>query len=150
MPGIRPDGRICSHFEELRLKWRRHRLARSVVEAYFGGMGATLDEVETVGDHAHQVSPLQMLASIKGQGMWAFCSEPIGKAKSEGKPAVIHYWHDGRRHLADLAFMLGHEVGHAIDALDRPKVPRGAGPEVAADRAGMAVLAVLRHLRLAR
>jgi hypothetical protein len=115
----------------LRVRWRQYDTAEKLVKGYFRGIakanGFTLRDVVGVDDH---------LKAVEHHGMWAY----VDTFKS---PPVVHYWCDHSTSLEDLAYMLGHELGHASGKQYRSD----HAEEDRADTYGAAAMAVMLRLR---
>lgn len=115
----------------MKARWTKYRSARAVLMAYFAGFDpAHPIRFEDIGE-----GPL-MLEGIRRQGMWAF-------VETKSKPPHVHYWHAPNADLAELAFMLGHELGHCSG-----KKLRGFKEELRANEYGDVVRTVFRKLGL--
>lgn len=80
-----------------RVVWRRYRSSKALVDKW-NADAKDLPTTNPIGSSG--------LKGIQRRGMWAFV------VREPKKIPVVHYWHDGRRSLVELTFMLGHELGH--------------------------------------
>ena len=120
----------------MKVRWRRHASARSLVREYARApardLGCLPEEVLLGPD-----TFTGFLKRIERMGRWAF-------VETLAKPPVVHYWASPGTPAASLAFMLGHELGHISG-----KPARGAmAEEDRADEYGEVVRAVVRRLGL--
>ena len=83
----------------MKIHWKRHRSITSILRAFFGGPPADFVAQDDSG------TDFDMTAQVEAEGMWAF-------VETKRKPPRVHWWHDGKRTKAELAHLLGHELGH--------------------------------------
>ena len=132
-------------FEFKKIQWVVHETPESVVLAFFNmdpdlpitslddvGFGGECSDGSEVDLDGHE-----FVDTIRMNGMWGFCM-------TKESPPVIHYWHDGKRDLSTLVYMLGHEIGHASGTPLEDHIAE----EQRADSYGAAVQAVIEHLKL--
>lgn len=94
---IGPEQTAFSKEFKLKVKWVRWKSAEDIIHRFFRGMNMR-KPAEDIVEYP------MMLESLQRDKMWAFVD-------SKATPAVVHYWCDGVDPL-ELAFMLGHELGH--------------------------------------
>lgn len=129
------------------LRLVRHRTIGSLMQAYFTGEnGETfpLEELKTAGFGALTVDSEgnhgereftfdQFAATIRREGFWGFATP---------KQGCVHVWVSRRANPFDVAFFLGHEVGHTQGRTARSHLSE----EIRADRYGVAARQALRWL----
>ncbi len=113
------------------VRWKQYRTAKALDAVFSRGCEADPGDL--------MVDDEPMLDVIQRQGMWAFVD-------TKASPPVVHYWHDGKRSEMELAFMLGHELGHVTGRKARGFVAE----EHRADEYGEVAAAVLARLRKTR
>ena len=107
----------------MEIVWKKYRSPRAVFAALFN-----LPAKDVPPDD-------ETVKMIRARGMWAFVAW-------RRRPVQVHYWHDGRRTLTELAFMLGHELGHASGTRARGERKE----ENRADEYGRVAAAVFKKL----
>jgi hypothetical protein len=123
----------------IKVRWIRHRTAEHLVLSHFnhcfdGPRIRRLSEVGGVG--VSGVDGSAFAKYVRRNGMWAF-------VLWQGlKVPHVHYWHDGKRKPEELAYLLGHEVGHVSG-----KPRRGWAEENRADEYGAAAAAVIAEIK---
>lgn len=88
------------------IRWKRHRSCASAIRAFFNNSGDAAVEMDGVA-FANGTTQGDYLKHARKRGMWAH----VDFAEC---PPRVHFWHDGKRTVTELAFMLGHEVGHTL------------------------------------
>lgn len=88
-----------------RVKWVRHSSATFLVRQFFKGMRVKAEDV-TGPEGEPVLSRNGFRGEVERMGMWAFCI-PARKVP------VVHYWAARTADRLHLAFLLGHELGHA-------------------------------------
>lgn len=114
----------------MKVKWVEHRSARAICKAYFHIDPLDVSEIDGF------LSGGDFLKAIIAEGKWAF-------VETKPKIPVVHYWQDGKRSRDEMAFMLGHELGH-VSGKQNKRSP--IGEEIRADEYGDVVMTVLRRL----
>ena len=127
---------------------KRHRSATSIVREFLGPQLAVLPE-ELVWVPAHPSYPDDagftyddLLKAVRRQKHWAFVRVPDDPKQL----AVVHYFASDDVSLADVAKMLGHELGH----ISGKNLRDPAKEEERADRYGTVAAEVLKMLSLER
>lgn len=103
------------------IRFRKHKSVESIIAAYWRpaarDAGMTMREVREskhvgITKRGKKVSYTwdDVAEGITYTGMWAFADIP---------KRTIHYWHDGKRTRAELAMLIGHEVGHILRGVKR-------------------------------
>ncbi len=123
---------------------KRHRSATAIVREFLGPQLAVIPE-ELVWIPAHPSYPDdggftydEMLKAVRQQKHWAFVRVP----KEKNVAAVIHFWAAKDVAPAEVARMLGHELGHISGEILEDE----AAEEERADRYGAVAEQVLRML----
>ncbi len=115
--------------------WKKYASARDIALQFFRDDPDDLADLNSMSDRGMEaltaegeiedVSAADYLFFMERQGYWGFCDF------NDSQNPVVHYWHDGKRSLADLAFLLGHELGHStgtpIDEDDSAEEDRANG-----------------------
>lgn len=114
----------------MKVRYRKHRTARSIARQFFGHRPEDLRVVDQHGE-SHD-----LVAAIEREGIWAF-------VETRKKPPIIHWWDDDKRTVAECARVLGHELGHISG---KPK--KGITEEWRADEYADVVVEVIRRLKL--
>lgn len=115
------------------VKWRKHRSLRSICATFFQCPVSEVDNVQ-IGTNVGDMSYETYAGHLRKQGHWAF-------VETAASPPVVHYWHDAKTTRLQLAYMLGHELGHC-----NGKKLRGAAEEARADEYGAVAAAVIKRL----
>jgi hypothetical protein len=121
---------------------KRHKTATSIVREFLGPQLAVVPE-ELVWVPAHPSYPDdggfsydQMLKAVRKQRHWAF----VRVSNDKKATAVIHFYAAADVPLSDVAWMLGHELGHISGEI----LDDEAEEEVRADRYGAVAAEVLK------
>lgn len=121
-------------------KWKRHPDAKSLIRAFFSGMGAgdQANQIQVVMSDNTQHTTDEFVQTITKLGSWGFTQTFKGKRKR--KPE-IHFWAEPEVPVHEVAFLLGHEVGHNLGTKKK-----GLREECRADEYGRAAEEVVRQL----
>jgi hypothetical protein len=109
----------------MKVRWRRYKTVRGLMDSVRRDVGGT---EPFRGDHP-------LVRELERNGMHA--------CVIHSSPPLVRYWHDGKRPPEELAFMLGHELGHVSG---KPK-RNDEAEEDRADEYGLVARAVLRRMR---
>ena len=113
-----------------RPEWRKHRTASAIIKAYVKDLAQLGSEVVSTSS-----KPREFTKEIESRGMWAYVVV--------GAVPVVHYWAAPSQSEDQIAFMLGHELGHVTG-----KPYKNAGMEEdRADLFGSVAAEVVRRLR---
>lgn len=113
--------------KEKNVKWTRHRTAKSLVEAFVELAHSKFSDLDK-----------QYVSAAESNGMWAFVRL--------SKIPHIHYWYKPGADVLEVAFMLGHEIGH-VSGKPLESYKNAWREEERADEYGIAVKEVLKRLR---
>ena len=114
----------------LKVEWKRHKSPASILAAF--AKISLKEALELTWEDSDDLVYKQILKSAK----WAF-------VETRSKPPVVHYWHSKSCKTEDLAFMLGHELGHVSG-----KPRRGVTEELRADEYGAVAAAVFGEIQV--
>lgn len=113
-----------------RVRWVRHETSIGVAKVL---LPRNWQAVMSTGE---RLDAARMALDIEAHGMWACVN-------TKSKVPVVHYWHDSRRTLEEVAFMLGHELGHVSG---KPVKRGGWAEEHRADEYGAVARLVTKEL----
>lgn len=86
--------------KKLQVVWKRHKSPKSLATAFTKGMGLKPSDLRLGHKEGETI-----VQAVEREKIWAFVDKNV-------TPPVVHYWYSSQVPMTEVAFVLGHELGH--------------------------------------